>query len=356
LQNFLYAILVERLSVRYFFVLVAIILTCSACQTEAQYMRSTPRVQKLFEKTKTVCFGRFVVDVPATSLVLPGSQAFGVEVQSLPNGAREIAKLARQKRDEVQAKTLSRDRAEIVSFSEGPTYGSWTLRYWNDYISKKVDLQNITAFLASSQHGFVYSESTGDDESAEDVLRNVGYVANHLRARDPSDMPLEPGVCLDIGFIADDTGRFQEIFGLGLRFPDLPDVSFSILSNKNADQGDSFEERRAKAKNMALLEAPMAAMFNKIKTLREGKLKVSQGEGSEALFRRPMKSGDGAWHEFQFEYAGTRLSHRDPPWGAVLFTGVDHNQAGSAPSGLTDDEAMALWDKLMSTVRLRVAK
>ena len=157
-----------------------------------------------------------------------------------------------------------------------------------------------------------------------------------------------------MGFIADDSGKFQEIFGIGLRFPELPDASFSVSSNKDAQQGDSFEDRRAEAKRAAFMVAPLATLFNKVKTLREGKLKVSQGQGSEALFRRPLDEGDGAWHEFQFEYTGKQFDHRNPAWDATLFTGVAHNQAGSKPSSLTDEDAMELWDRLMSSVRLRV--
>lgn len=83
---------------------------------------------------------------------------------------------------------------------------------------------------------------------------------------------------------------------------------------------------------------------------------MQQGNGSEALFSRPLDGAPGHWHEFQFEYAGKRFDHRNPSWDAALFTGVAHDQAGSVPSGLSDDEAVALWDRLMASVRLRVVK
>nr|WP_315200021.1 T6SS immunity protein Tli4 family protein [uncultured Aquabacterium sp.] len=315
---------------------------------------NSPRIDKLFEKTKPVCFGRFVIDVPDMAVIAQGPQAFGPRIESLPNDAASLATKAKAMREVVQAKARTIDRAEVISLSPGPTKGSWVLRYWESDTAKEVGLQNATGFLVAGPHGFIYPDETGDNESPEDLQRNIAYVAKHLRARDPKEAPPEPGVCLDVGFIADDTGRFQEIFGIGLRFPDLPDVSFSVSSNKNAQQGDSFEDRRAEAKRAAFLVAPMATLFNKVKTLREGKLKVQQGEGSEALFRRPQEEGGGAWHEFQFEYAGKRFDHRNPSWDASLFTGVAHNQAGSKPSSLTDEEAMALWDRLMSSVRLRV--
>ena len=329
-------------------------LSCISCQIEARPM-TTSRIDQFFSKTKPVCFGRFVLDVPFDADVVTGPQAFGPNIESLPNGVQSLARRAKAKRDEIQAKAHTIDRAEVISLNEGPTPTSWMLRYWKSDTAREVGLETIEGFLAGAPHGFIYRTATSENQTTSDTLKKITYVATHLRSRDAQQVPVEPGVCLDMGFIADDSGQFQEIFGIGLRFPGLSDVSFSLSSNKDAQQGDSFEDRRAEAKRAAFMVAPLATLFNKVKTLREGKLKVQQGQGSEALFRRPMEEGDGAWHEFQFEYVGKRFDHRNPSWDATLFTGVAHNQPGSKPSSLTDEEAMALWDRLMSSVRLRVS-
>lgn len=329
-------------------------LTCTACQTEAHHMNQ-PRIEKLFERTKPVCFGRFVVDVPASAQVLQGWQTFNGTLESWPNNnkklkelvAARVSALNATKHEEVSG-TLLRD------ILDGPTLGSKTILSWSSPSATYVTV--IQGYLNVPPHGFVYKSGAGVSEgpSLTDETAYLNYVATHLRARAPSEVPTEPGVCLDVGFIADDTGKFQEIFGVGFRFPELTDASFSISSNKNAQQGDSFEDRRAEAKKAAMAVPEWSDALNKIKTLREGKLRVSQGQGSEALSRRPMKHGEGHWHEFQFEYPGTRFDHHNPPWDATLFTGVERSDAGAVPSSLTDDEAIALWDKLMASVRLRV--
>ncbi len=332
-----------------------IALACLSSQSEARNM-STPRIDQLFATTKPVCFGRFVMDVPASTTVVPGPQAFGPNIESLPNDVRSLTRRAKAKRDEILTKSHTIDKAEVISLLGGPTPGGWTLTYWKNANAKKLGVQNIDGFLAAADHGFTYFFSVDPFEGETVALakEQLTYVATHLRARDPKEVPVEPGVCLDVGFIADDSGKFQEIFGIGLRFPELPDASFSVSSNKEAQQGDSFEDRRAEAKRAAFMVAPLATLFNKVKTLREGKLKVPQGQGSEALFRRPIEDGNGHWHEFQFEYTGKQFDHRNPSWDASLFTGVTHDQAGAKPSSLTDAEAMALWDRLMASVRLRV--
>lgn len=344
----------RRKVMKHFFFAVSLTLVWMSCQADGRSM-DPPRIDKLFEKTKPVCFGRFVMDVPMAAQVVPGPQAFGPSIESLPNDVKSLARRAKVKRDEVLAKASTRERSELASFSEGPTKGSWLVSYWKSANAKTFLLQNFDGFLAAGPHGFVYPDETGDHETPEDVLKDITYVATHLRARDPAEVPQEPGVCLDVGFIADDTGKFQEIFGIGLRFPELPDASFSISTNKDAQQGDSFEARRSEARRAALMVPELATAFAKIKTLREGKLRVQQGHGSEALFSRPLDDAPGRWHEFQFEYAGKRFDHHNPSWDAALFTGVARDQAGSVASGLSDDEAIALWDRLMGSVRLRVA-
>ena len=245
-----------------------IALSCIVCHTEARNM-NTPRIDKLFEKTKPVCFGRFVLDVPVDAVVVGGPQAFGPNIESLPNDVKSLASRAKAKRDAIQAKSQTVDRSEVISLVEGPTVGSWTLRYWADDTAKDVGIQSISGFLSAGRHGFTYFTETAprSGRTLEAEVKQLGYVATHLRARDPKEIPTEPGVCLDVGFIADDSGRFQEIFGIGLRLPELPDVSFSLSSNKDAQQGDSFEDRRAEAKRAAFLVAPLATLFNKVKAL-----------------------------------------------------------------------------------------
>lgn len=328
-------------------------LSCISCQTEARDM-NTHRIDALFEKTKSVCFGRFVVDVPAGAAVVAGPQVFSGAIETMPSRNNAAAPVIVAKAKELRATKHATLGGSLLQDEQsiGPTAKN-TIVFFDDVASTRV--VSVWSWIRSAPIDAIYRGGARvKDDGIRQELDHVHYIAAHLRARDPKETPPEPGVCLDIGFIADDTGRFQEIFGIGLRFPDLPDVSFSMSSNKNAQQGDSFEDRRAEAKRAAFLVAPMATLFNKVKTLREGKLKVQQGQGSEALFRRPLEEGGGAWHEFQFEYAGKRFDHRNPSWDATLFTGVAHNQAGSKPSSLTDEEAMALWDRLMSSVRLRV--
>jgi hypothetical protein len=334
-----------------------LIIACIACPIEAKNMNAALRIEKLFEKTKPVCFGRFLIDVPADTEVIFGPQAFGPNIETIEKGSRAIKKMASVKQAELEAIKHRKEPGSLLrSAIDGPTDGSKVLQFRGD--DTDTWTTEILGYLNVPPHAFIYRGMTAPTEgrTVETETQKLAYVAKNLRARLPDEVPAGPGVCLDLGFIQDDMGKYQEEFSIGFRFPSLPDVSFSISSNKDARRDSTFEERRSEAKKAAMMFAPLATLFSKVKTLREGHHKVSKWTGDEALFRRPLEDEKGVWHEFQFEYPGVRYDHHNPGWDAALFTGVKNDQAGSQASSLSDEEAIALWDRMLSTMRLRVEK
>jgi hypothetical protein len=79
--------------------------------------------------------------------------------------------------------------------------------------------------------------------------------------------------------------------------------------------------------------------------LREGKRDVQHWHGEESLFRM----SDGT-HDFEWAFVGTPKDVANPSgFGAAMFTKVQHNMAGAAKAAsVSDDEAVALWDRLLS--------
>lgn len=312
-----------------------------------------PKIQKFFEKTKPVCFGRFVIDVPAETTVVPGPQDFGPKIETIENGAAKIAKLVQDKKKALESVMHLREPGTLLREStEGPLPGSWTILFRGDESATRV--MKVWGYLRATPHAFLYQGSTAPSEgrTVDTERAALQQIAIHLRARAPDEVPTEPGVCLNLGFIADDSGKYQEIFGVGLRFPSLPDVSLSISSNKDAQTGPSLSDKRKEAER-AIQGSGLEAEYRKVKVLREGERPIFQWKGEEALFKRPRKEG-GDWHEFQYEYRGIRYDKNNPALEAAMFTGVDRNTAGGKATTLTDAEAMALWDALLSTLRLRV--
>jgi hypothetical protein len=135
-------------------------------------------------------------------------------------------------------------------------------------------------------------------------------------------------------------------------------VTFSISSNKDA-YGDyppeDFEKtERAELSLLARIkqaQADQGIHYPSRTVLREGKRDVQHWHGEESLIKRK----DGT-HDFEWALVGKPRDVANPSeFGAQMYTKVEHNMVGAAKAAsLSDEEAVALWDKLLSGLKFRV--
>ncbi|QBE67189.1 hypothetical protein EWM63_09765 [Pseudoduganella lutea] len=85
--------------------------------------------------------------------------------------------------------------------------------------------------------------------------------------------------------------------------------------------------------------------------LREGKRTVQHWQGEESLFRRE----DGT-HDFEWAFVGNPKDVANPSeYRIKMFTKVAYNTVGAADkASLTDEQAVALWDRLLAGLKFRV--
>lgn len=65
-------------------------------------IKLTPRLQPVFEKTKTICFGRFLVDVPESTITSWGESEVPLGVTVYRNGVEEVSRAAQKFIDELK--------------------------------------------------------------------------------------------------------------------------------------------------------------------------------------------------------------------------------------------------------------
>jgi len=76
--------------------LAAVLLMLAACDRTPKEWKTpnmtalTPRLQAVFQKTKTVCFGRFMVDLPSSATVAWGETDVSLGISVLPNSVDEV--------------------------------------------------------------------------------------------------------------------------------------------------------------------------------------------------------------------------------------------------------------------------
>ena len=150
----------------------------------------------------------------------------------------------------------------------------------------------------------------------------------------------------------------QEMVSAGIYLPSLPDVTFSVGSNKDAYADyKKAEFEQMKRDELSLLsriknaQKAQGVLYPKRDVLREGQRDVQHWKGEESLILRP----DGT-HDFEWAFVGTPTDVANPSeFHAVMFTKVAHNMVGAAKkASVSDDEAVALWDKLLSGLKFRV--
>src|SRR6218665_1711218 len=183
-----------RLLVALFFAL-----SCISCQTEARNMNS-PRIDKLFAKTKPVCFGRFVVDVPFDATLVGGPQTFNGVIETMPSSSGSARRVF-----EAKAKELRSTKHAVLNGSllqEEVSIGmdlKNTIVFFDEASATRV--VSVWGWLRMAPTDFLYRGGARvKNDGVRHELDAVSYIAANLRARDPQDVPLKPGVCLDAGF------------------------------------------------------------------------------------------------------------------------------------------------------------
>jgi hypothetical protein len=314
-------------------------------------VKLSPRLQALFAKTKLVCFGRYAVEVPVEAEILRAG--FDVEVI---NGGIEAMK-SRVAADIAKLKWKDKS-AQFTYNKEGPVDGSWQIRYYESDNAKRYGLHFFDTYVNKGDLSFIFGDAIDKAETEESTAARQSVVAKNLRLRANDEVPDEPGFCFEHGFLADNLYARQETASAGIFLPSLPDVTFSISSSKDA-YGDFSPAEFEKTERAAL------SLLNRIEgakklqgihypsrtVLREGKRDVQHWHGEESLIKRP-----GDVHDFEWALVGTPRDVANPSeFGVQMYSKVENNKVGAASaSSVTDDEAVALWDKLLSGLKFRV--
>lgn len=344
-------------------IIVFITISISACSQKninketkmSENLKISKRLEVLFLKTKTVCFGRYAIKVPQEAELIYGNISAPSRIDIIKGGI--VAKDEKIAEDIRKIKTND-SSSEIIYDGKGPIENSWQFHYFENKFSKEDGDVFFSTYVNKGDITFGLSGSIPIGGTVTSAVATQSTRANSLRLRKKDEIPAEPGHCLEGGFMSDSNYNDQEMADAGLYFPSFPDVTFSITSNKDAYGDYPPAEYDAKVRGeLSLLARIQQAKKQQGKNypartlLREGKRDVQHWHGEESLIRRT----DGV-HDFEWTLVGTP---RDIAYPAVLeasmYTKVAHNMVGAADaSSLTDEEAIALWDKLLAGLKFRV--
>ncbi|WP_295178276.1 T6SS immunity protein Tli4 family protein [Variovorax sp. SCN45] len=276
--------------------------------------------------------------------------AFGRDFPTLPNQANDIEKVMENKRAKILA---GHKTAEVTYFGKGPAPETWLIRSFGDKFAKELELESFELYYVVGPHIFVGGNATAKsyNVTADSILANAIETARNLRTREPDEVPIDQGLCHQYGFKRLDGSKGNVFTQAGLHIAALPDVVFSVQSNQTQSTTGSNGYGLLKLINDRKREA--GSNYPQLTTLREGKKKVHGWDGEESLVRM----ADGS-HDFEWMFIGENGGSVARPGNldVTMFSKVASDRVGAAEaSSLNDEEAIALWDKLLEGFKFRVA-
>jgi len=310
------------------------------------------RLHPLFNKTKPICFGRFTIDVPATATVVYGPTEAGFPIEYFPDEANRIPEHVATEVEKIEKDRFLLDQRDTDKFAmfgkviDGAVPGQKLVFGSKNFVSL-----TIASFIPIGKDLYIQDGGARFDEVDEN-LAELNDTAKKLRPRTEDEMPNEPGLCIAGGFIPSQYD--YEKASIGIRLKEFPDVHFSIAAHKNGEYlVESLDiEIRIRQTEKDTPHGP-GTWYSRIDYLRRGPRQLAHWKGSEVLTHLPSQAKEMDSHEFHFTSIGAINDRLNTRLDIQLDTGVDGNRKGAVKPSLTDEEAVALWDKLVATLRIR---
>lgn len=319
----------------------------------------TPRLQPMFEKTRTVCFGRFMVDVPVSASIAWGEVDVPLGVTVYPGGVDDVKTLAQKFIDQLKSeKAINHDDVPLLLSVEDMVQPEGKIvTGYEDF--EAINGLKINGYFKLNRDGVVI-DSRPLKPNKDRATASIRSMARRLRQLAESEIPTEPGNCVESVFLPDgpddDKEHDGELVSIGFRMKEFPDAHLSIQigpSNPNNPEGDSLETQWKRIRSDVMTPEEKQSLAS-TKFFRESPRQIHDWKtGYEVLTRSPDEEGSHSHHDFQIKFTG--VPH-DPfkPYADIQFqTGVADNAAGATKASLTDEEAIAVWDKITSTIRVR---
>lgn len=346
-----------------FFLTLALTALLISCSKKYPYKENavpelitpSPQLKKLFQETKLVCFGRYALVLPKEAQLIWGTTSFPSKISSFPGSPDEIKE--RVAKDIAKIKYDDKG-SEITYDNRGPIESSWQIRYFDSKAAKRLNLLFFNTYIGKQDRIFLLGNAIEEGQSEEQVAAAEGNRAKSLHLRLDDAVPSNDGYCIEHAFMASSFYGDQEMVNVGIYLPSLPDVTFSISSNKDAYADypkEEFEKEKREELSLSArirkAQEEQGTMYPQRTVLREGKRNVQHWQGEESLIKRL-----NGVHDFEWGFVGTPKDVANPSELIVnMYTKVEHNVVGAAKkASLTDDEAVALWDELLSSLKFRV--
>jgi hypothetical protein len=348
----------------------------TACGRAAPLTEQEQRtVTELTANLKTRCVGRYLIDLPADVQTSGSATLQGVQVSTEKMTQQEFLKGMQQRDAELKAMKHLKGYQFLYGDQEYPLVmsgveeqrkkGVWYFIHMGD-IDEAPSHRTIEVYKwdrgVRLKLEISASDFTRPDQSEDSIVKQLSPAARNdvgrklvraldlahdFRGRADDDIPTGPGVCIDGGFIAgaaSDKERIETSFYLSGR----RDVSVDFSSDS------SYAEETTLLQRGGEINAAINAVQGK--TIRNSVVKLSDiSQAEEWLIASTTISGVPG-HRFRLEANSKIGSTKTPLLILQMVNGVFPSnipEAERTKASLTEGEAVALWDAVSRTIRVR---
>ena len=301
--------------------------------------------QRMTTGNETHCLGRYLIDLPADAQVRASYTFARGDVKTHRNVAVEPFRQAIGIQEAALNNAPHGDGGNMFVESAELAPSRFLITSWASSASRL--MYQYQLFIHSPEELISYEVKS--EGSASGHSRSLEYqrsLAETVRFRDPAEVPTEPGFCIDSGLIQRSKFNREEVTA-NIRLRQYPSVTLTFMSYVT---GNPDRELLRRASTIPPGYEEVAAQMQ---TLRRGNRNLGQVKGQELLVRG---DGDGKKaYEFLWESQGQADSLEYPFVSLQLSTTGESDAEGEVIDAPFDsnEEAMALWDEILGSLRLR---
>lgn len=325
--------------------------------------RDQHEVARMTDKMKTVCVGRFLIDVPEEAETeLRQARIDGFEIASFSETEQEFQKRVVDREAQIRAKpdyiggSKNMESAREVNTGSGLVGKIFIHSRTVEEGTQGNGLGGVERYrhegitTEALVHGQGISIDLFYENRALKWIEDLPRLVNQLVVNPDNRIPTEPGFCMDRAYVREPLSADQrEQIMMFARLPNYPDVEFMFI----VSAGLKPEALGVLARNEAADEALSMAERMRVTRLRAAPREIG-GLVGEELAELVVEENEARGHSFWWEVNGTEDNVFVPHVVFRMSTG--NGNRNPVPSSLSDGAALGLWDKISSTIRLRSAE
>jgi len=310
------------------------------------------------EKMKTVCVGRYLVDVPSQADVsLSGEMIAGFTIETVEESEDAFRKRMSTREADITAHGENADPELPGGLVEardlrtagmiGRTFVYGRVRTYGFEDGRRVNVEWVS--VESNAHLDNLSFTLSMKYASEAKARLAEELLARLRLRGVDEIPPVSGFCIWRGVFAEPLPEHKtEHVELHLGLPGHPDMGLALSSVPGDSTSQSLLARVANTDAEASADEMM-----RVTKLRSGQRAINGIDGEEVLERvRELNFTTG--YSFMWEARGIKDDLLQSYLLLNMETGTNPRPGGKpVDSSLHEDAVLALWDSISSSIRLR---